>query len=210
MKDLIFDFDGTLVDTGEGIMNCVRLTFQHYGVPVPSEDELRTFVGPPLAKTFPQYGIPVEKAEEAVGYFRVNYADFGKDQCHPYAGIAEALAELKAAGYRLHVGTSKPEHFARLLLERFDLMGYFDCVVGATTDGTREKKIDVLKCLLNKIDTRDVLMIGDTRYDVEGARELGIDTLGVSWGYESEQSLLQHGAVATVATPIEMIKYLTE
>ena len=208
MKDLIFDFDGTVVDTGRGIMNCVVKVFEHYGLPVPTPAELRTFVGPPLKDTFPRYGIPVQEADAAVAYFRQHYAATGKDECEPYAGIGDTLATLVKMGFELHIGTSKPEHFALLLLERFGLKKYFTHIVGATTDGTREKKVDVLKCLVQKIGHTDALMVGDTHYDVEGARLLGMDTVGVSWGYEAKDDLQRSGAVYVAATQAELVEYL--
>ena len=205
MRDLIFDFDGTLVDTGPGIINCVRLTLEHYGLTIPSEQELRSFVGPPLRVAFPRHGVPEDKVEEAVAYFRRHYATTGKDECEPYAGIAEALSQLKAGGMRLHVGTSKPEHFAHLLLGRFDLKRYFDVIVGAIPDGSRESKTDVLKCVIQNIGSKAV-MIGDTHYDVEGAAALGIPTIGVAWGYEDRESLIKSGAIRVVDTPAELVK----
>lgn len=207
-RHLIFDFDGTIVDTGRGIMNCVVKTFEHYGLTVPNKGELRTFVGPPLRLKFPEYGIPEEHVHEAIAYFRGHYAETGKDECEPYVGIGDCLEALVRGGYVLHVGTSKPEHFAHLLLERFDLKKYFTEITGALTDGSRDSKSDVLKILLSKVGDGDALMIGDTHYDVEGARTLGLSTVGVSWGYEDEASLKEAGAVHVVHSPRELADYL--
>ena len=134
MKSILFDLDGTLTDSGEGIMNCAVYALSHFGIPAPTEAELRTFVGPPLTETFVRFGVPADQAEEAVRIYRSRYIPIGKFENHPYPGIRELLEKLKAEGHELFVATSKPETTSIEILEHFDLAKYFNKICGAATD----------------------------------------------------------------------------
>ncbi len=209
-KFILFDLDGTLTDSGEGIINSVAMTLERYGLPVPDRQTLRVFVGPPLHETFQQFGIPAEEADEAVEVFRSRYNTIGKFENTPYPGIYKLLETLKSHGHRLFVATSKPEITALEVLEHFDLLKYFEIVCGATLDRSRIDKQDVIKYLLAQADSAEnVIMVGDTAFDVLGAAALNIPTIGVSWGYGSVQEMLDAGAVA-IADNAEALLALLE
>ena len=206
---IFFDLDGTLTDSGEGIINCATLALEHFGLPVPSREEMGVFVGPPLDKTFIQFGVPADKTQEAIDVFRSRYVVVGKFENFPYPGIHDLLAALKAQGHRLFVATSKPEVTALEVLAKFELTEYFEQIVGATLDGTRSHKADVLAYLLNQIDAPEhALMVGDTEYDVLGAAAHNIPTIGVAWGYGKVAAMEQAGAIGIAYTMEELFSLI--
>ncbi len=208
-KAIFFDLDGTLTDSGEGIINCATLALEHFGLPVPPREEMGVFVGPPLDKTFIQFGVPADRAQEAIGVLRSRYVVVGKFENSPYPGIHDLLAALKEQGHRLFVATSKPEVTALEVLAKFELTEYFEQIVGATLDGTRSHKADVLAYLLNQIDTPEhALMIGDTEYDVLGAAAHNIPTIGVAWGYGKVDAMEQAGAIGIAHTMEELFSLI--
>ena len=208
-KAIFFDLDGTLTDSGEGIINCAILGLEHFGLPIPSREEMRVFVGPPLDQTFIKFGVPEDKAREAIDVFRSRYVVTGKFENFPYPGIREALQTLKEQGHRLFVATSKPEVTALEVLEKFQLTQYFEQIVGATLDGTRSHKADVIAYLLNKLsDVPSIMMVGDTAFDVTGAAAHGIPTIGVAWGYGEVADMEKAGATAIAHSMEELIDLL--
>ncbi len=210
-KAIFFDLDGTLTDSGEGIINCATLALEHFGIPVPSREEMGVFVGPPLDQTFIKFGIPAEKAQEAIDVFRSRYLVVGKFENAPYPGIRELLERLKNQGHRLFVATSKPETTAVEILHKFELAQYFEVICGATLDGTRVHKADVIAYLLGKIGTpENILMVGDTEFDVTGAAAHGIKTIGVSWGYGKVAAMEQAGAGAIAHTMEELEQFINQ
>lgn len=140
---LIFDLDGTLTDSGPGIKKAVAYALSHMDLPVPEEDKLGVFVGPPLKDTFPEFGVPEERADEAIALFREYYLDKGIFDNTVYPGTVEFLERMKKEGRQLYVATTKPQAAAELVLNHFGLMPYFTAVAGATADHTREKKEDI-------------------------------------------------------------------
>ena len=207
-KAIFFDLDGTLTDSGEGIINCATLALEHFGIPVPPRKEMGVFVGPPLEESFVKFGIPKEKTQEAIDVFRSRYLVVGKFENAPYPGIHQLLDRLKSQGHRLFVATSKPEVTALEVLEKFQMTGYFEVICGATMDGSRVHKADVITYLLGKIGTpENILMVGDTEFDVTGAASHGIKTIGVSWGYGTVEAMEQAGAVA-IAHTMEQLEEL--
>lgn len=210
-KAIFFDLDGTLTDSGEGIMNCAELGLRHFGIPVPSREKMRAFVGPPLDQTFLKFGVPADKTDEAIEVFRSRYRTVGKYENFPYPGIREALQTLKDQGHRLFVATSKPESLANEVLAHFELDGYFEQIAGATFDGSRSHKADVITYLLQLTgDVGQTVMVGDTAYDVIGAAQHGIPTIGVSWGYGEVADMQQAGAIAIANTMDEMVELLNK
>ena len=197
MKAVFFDLDGTLTDSGEGIINCAILALEHFGLPIPSREALRVFVGPPLDQSFINHGVPADKTEEAIRVYRSRYTTVGKFENFPYPGVEELLQKLKNAGYRLFVATSKPEGMSVEILEKFQLAHYFEKICGATLDGSRSHKADVIAYLLGQVDgVENVVMVGDTSFDVIGAKAHGIPTIGVSWGYGKVSDMEDAGAVS--------------
>lgn len=208
-KAILFDLDGTLTDSGDGIINCAIVALQHFGLPAPSREEMRVFVGPPLHETFLQFGVAPEQAEEAIQVFRQRYIPIGKFENIPYPGIQAVLGNLKKAGHKLYVATSKPETTAREILDHFDLSKYFDGICGASMDLSRFSKEDVITYLLEQNGRADnMVMVGDTKFDVLGAKLHGIPTVGVAWGYGKVSEMREAGAVKIVETMEELEAYL--
>ena len=205
MKQILFDLDGTLTDSGEGIINCASLALRHYGIPVPDRETMRVFVGPPLRDTFFKFGVPEDKLDEAVEIYRSRYIPIGKFENTPYPGIYDLLARLKAEGHTLYVATSKPEQMSMDILNKFELTPYFDLLAGATLDGSRDHKADVIAYLLQQTGSDlEAIMVGDTVYDVVGAAAHGIPTVGVSWGYGSVAEMEEAGACGIAHTMDEL------
>lgn len=209
-KTIIFDLDGTLTDSAEGITNSVKLVMSHFQLPIPGMDVLRTFVGPPLHDMFVKHGVPEDRVEEAIRVFRSRYLTVGKFENKPYPGVYELLQILKDHGHTLYVATSKPEPQAKEILEHFRLTGYFDCICGASLDRSRVDKEDVLRYLLKADPEGTHLMVGDTVYDVIGAAALGIPTIGVSWGYGSSEDMLKAGAIGIADTMDQLLTLLEQ
>ena len=209
-KTILFDLDGTLTDSGEGILNSAAYALEQLGVPVPSREEMRVFVGPPLHETFVKFGVPQELAEEAVRLYRVRYIPIGKFENTPYPGIRELLEKLQSQGHKLYVATSKPEEMSVEILNHFDLAKYFTRICGASMDTSRSSKSAVIAYLLQETgEGENVVMVGDTEFDVLGAKAHGIPAIGVSWGYGTVESMETAGAVAIADTMEELYRLLT-
>lgn len=210
-KAIFFDLDGTLTDSGEGIMNCAALALEHFGLSVPDREQMRVFVGPPLDQTFIRFGVPADRTDEAIAVFRSRYRTVGKFENFPYPGIRETLQTLKEQGHRLFVATSKPEVLANEVLNHFDLARYFEQIAGATLDGSRSHKADVITYLLGLTgDVGQTLMVGDTAFDVIGAAAHGIPTIGVSWGYGTVEDMEEAGAKAIAHSMGELTELINQ
>ncbi len=206
---ILFDLDGTLTDSGEGIINCAKFALEHFGLPIPGDEEMRCIVGPPLQDSFRKFGVPPERIDEAIATFRSRYLPIGKYENHPYPGIDTLLRSLQSKGEQLFVATSKPEQTAREVLEHFSLAQYFECICGASFDYSRSTKEEVIAYLLAQYpDNGKVIMVGDTEFDVIGAAAHGIPTIGVSWGYGNAESLRSAGAIAIADDPVMLEELL--
>lgn len=193
---ILFDLDGTLTDSGPGVMNAAAYALKQLGIDEQDPEKLRRFVGPPLFDAFPElYGI--QDAERAVRLFREYYRPIGILENEPYPGIADCLAELKRRGKKLAIATSKPLEMAEQVLKRFALREYFDVVCGATMDDSRNRKPDIVEDALKALGVSDLsqaVMVGDRKHDVLGARENGIACIGILWGYGDREELEEAGA----------------
>ena len=208
-KTVLFDLDGTLTDSGEGIINCAALALRHFGLPVPSREEMRVFVGPPLYETFQKFGVPAEKTDEAIRVYRSRYIPTGMFENTPYPGVKALLKALKSEGYTLYVATSKPEEMSVTILERFGLAPYFDRICGASTDTSRSTKDAVIAYLLEQSGAKeDMVMVGDTKYDVLGAKAHEIPAIGVSWGYGSVEEMTEAGAIGIADTMEQLLELI--
>ena len=211
MKTFLFDLDGTLTDSGEGIINCAALALERLGLPVPDREAMRVFVGPPLRDSFLRFGVKPEDVEEAIAIYRSRYVPTGMFENTPYPGIADLLAKLKSKGYRLLVATAKPESMAVAILEKFELAPYFEMICGASMDDTRDSKDKVIAYVVEKLGTAEnAIMIGDTAYDVTGAAAHGIPTIGVSWGYGKVEDMQSAGAIAIADTTEQLLNMLLD
>ncbi len=199
-KYILFDLDGTLTDSSDGILNCVIYALQAAGVEIPTRDTLLQFIGPPLMEGFQDItGMDHDAAAEATIKYRERYGVIGLFENKPYDGIALALSRLKSQGKILALATSKPETYAVRILQHFNMKKYFDVTVGSTMDGSRNNKTSVIKEALHRLgiskeDLKDVLMVGDRRHDIVGARECGIASLGVYYGFAEIGELEKAGA----------------
>ncbi len=199
VKFALFDLDGTLTDPALGITNSIMHALGRMGREIPPREELYFFIGPPLVPTFRSYlGITEDEAQNALMLYREYFADKGLFENRPYDGIAETLGELKNSGIRLAIATSKPEEYAIRILEKFALAEYFDVICGATMDEKRVKKADIISYALETLGAKadECIMIGDRLHDIEGARENGMKSIGVLWGYGSRDELEEAGADA--------------
>lgn len=213
-KYALFDLDGTLTDPGEGITRSVQYALAKFGIFVENRQELFCFIGPPLHESFEvYYGFSRPDAMKAVDCYREYYADKGIFENLVYDGIRETLAELRERGIKLCLATSKPEFYAKQILEHFDLDGYFTAVAGSEMDGTRTKKAEVVAralMLLGDPDADDCVMIGDREHDVLGGKAHGLDTVGVLFGYGSREELERAGATHIAEKPADIVGILTE
>ena len=195
---ILFDLDGTLTDPGLGITNAVMHALLKYGIMVEDRSLLYPFIGPPLKDSFMErYGFSEEKAMEAIDYYREYFSVKGLYENAVYEGITEMLERLKNAGFKILLATSKPEVFARTIMEHFNLDGYFDFIGGALMNETRTYKWEVIDYVLSEMhvdDLSEVLMVGDRDQDVLGARKVGIDCMGVLYGYGDYEYLSMAGA----------------
>ena len=211
---ILFDLDGTLTDSAEGILKSVRIVLTHYGIEVPEGDDLHAFIGPPLRDTFRRYGVPADEVENAVKLYRQRYFSIGKFENTPYPGVAELLRHLREDGHRLYVATSKPEDLAVEILHHFGLDIFFDRITGALLSGGRDSKESVISYLFGTLGVSPsesgAIMIGDTAFDVIGARRNGLEAVAVSWGYGTREELLAAGATRIVDTVDELYAALTE
>lgn len=208
-KTILFDLDGTLTDSGEGIINCAILALEHFGLPIPSREAMRVFVGPPLHESFVKHGVPADQTEEAIRIYRSRYIPIGKFENTPYPGIRELLETLKNDGHTLYVATSKPEQMSVEILEHFDLAKYFTKICGATMDTSRSTKEAVIEYLLHENGkAENMVMVGDTKFDVIGAKAHNIPAIGVSWGYGTVQEMQDAGAAAIADDPQQLLHLL--
>lgn len=205
-----FDLDGTLVDSEKGITNSVKYVLEQYQIRDYDMETLRKFIGPPLGESFQKYfGFSKEDTGQLIQCYREYYTAGGMYEAEVYDGIEELLKSLKREGKTLAVATSKPEAFARQILERFGLAGYFDCIAGALLDGSREKKSDVIAYTLSECGVQDkgqAVMTGDREHDIIGAKENGLDSIGVLFGFGSRRELEEAGADYIVETPDEIMR----
>ncbi len=212
-ETILFDLDGTLTDPAEGITNSVAYALRKYGIEPPERRELYCFIGPPLADSFRKYyGFSEDEGQKAVEVFREYFRERGIFENVVYDGIDNLLFDLKKAGKTVVLATSKPELFAKQILERFGLMKYFDVVAGATFDETRVKKDDVIAYALEQlgdIDISSCVMVGDREHDVKGAAVHGIPCIGVLYGYGDRVELENAGA-SKIAESVEALSKLLQ
>lgn len=209
-KHILFDLDGTLTDPMMGITKSVRYALNYYGIEVNDLNDLLPFIGPPLRDSFKEYyGFDEAKANEAVEKYREYYKNDGIFDNKVYRGMKECLQTLKDNGKKLYVATSKPEFFAKQIIDHFSLSEYFE-YIGGSEFNSREKKAEVIEYVLktNQIDNNDVIMVGDRKHDIIGAHENKIPCVGVLYGYGTEDELKQYQADYLVASVEELTELL--
>jgi len=215
---ILFDLDGTLTDPKEGITRSVQYALHALGIEEPSLDKLEPFIGPPLADSFREfYGLNEEQIATAIAKYRERFNAQGIYENEIYPGIAAMLASLKETGKRLSIASSKPTQFVERILDYFEIRTYFDVIIGSNMDGTRSRKEEVVEEALRQLVPPGmtpaekkiaVAMVGDRRFDIEGAKEHGITSVGVSFGYAPEGELEQAGADFIVDTVDALLEEL--
>ena len=207
-KAILFDLDGTLTESGEGITKCVQYALEKLGKQESDLKKLEVFIGPPLMEQFMKYaGLDEETARRAVEYYRERYSTTGIFENRPYPGVEEMLQELKRKKYLLAVASSKPEYFVKQILDYFHLTEYFDEIVGSELNGSRTNKTEVIEETLRRLGLdkhrEQVIMVGDKEHDVLGARAAGLECVAVSYGYGTEEEL-------TAAQPLQKVSSTEE
>lgn len=210
---ILFDLDGTLTDPKVGITKSVQFALAKLGIDEPNLEKLTPFIGPPLDVSFQQfYAFNSSEVEQAVGYYRENFTKSGMYENVIYEGISELLKFLKDKSKQLVVATSKPTVFAEQILNYFDIDRFFDRVVGSNLDGSRSNKAEIVEYAISKYSgtpKSDFIMVGDRKYDIIGANENGIDSIGVMYGYGTQEELAQANATYMVDTVEKLFNLLS-
>lgn len=213
LKYVLFDLDGTLTESGPGIMNAAKIALNHFGIEEKNVENLHKFVGPPLTESFGQrYGMNEADTQEAIAVFRKYYNVTGIYENSVFEGIQEMLQQLKSNGLLLSIASSKPRPMIDIVVDHFDIRKYFDVIVGCELDGTRSQKkevVDEVIRLFGELSGDDAvlehsIMVGDRMYDVNGARECGLECIGVTYGYGTRQELQEAGAAYIVDSVNEL------
>lgn len=211
---ILFDLDGTLTDPGIGITNSVMYALKKFQIEVEDRTTLFKFIGPPLKASFEKYyGFSKEESELALQYYREYFRPKGLYENQVYKGVRELLTDLKSRNKTLILATSKPEEFAIEILRHFDLYKYFDFVAGATMDSSRVKKEDVILYALQSYGVSDLssaIMIGDREHDILGAKQVGLDSIGVLYGYGDYEELKGAGATYIAEDTNDILKIILD
>ena len=209
---IFFDFDGTLVDTSEGIYHALDYAFEKMGLPLLSLPEKRKYIGPPLEASFMTFnGMSDTDADKATAFFREFYKEQGVKMHRVYDGVIDMLKAFKQRGKKLVIATSKPEPMAIYVMQVNGFLDLFDVVSGATFDGVRRTKEDVLKHAINLLkptNLEECVLIGDSKSDAIGANFMGMDCVGVLYGFGTQEELEQNGVVSVVDTPEDLLKII--
>jgi len=207
-KVIAFDLDGTLTNPEKGQLTGFEYAFKKHGIVYPSRDWLKRYIGPPIHDFWQKdFGLSLEKVIEMIDTYREYYNVYGFRENEMYEGIPEMLSSLRSKGYTLVVATGKPEKITKKILHLFDLDQYFDFIGGAAEDESRHRKSDILKYVLDNIgaSSEETVLVGDRKFDAEGARALGSDSIGVTWGHGSEEELEAAGFCEIVTTPEQLL-----
>ena len=211
---VLFDFDGTIADTGSGVKNSIRYALGSYGIPVGDEKKLDSFIGPPLYESFERvYGVSQEESIKLVNEYRVYYAKQGVYELEVYSGILDLLNELKASGVKTAVASSKPKHFLDVVIPYIKADALFDTVVGPELTSNNSDKSTLIRTALFELGEsagNHVAMIGDRFYDVEAALSTGVTPIGVLFGYGSKDELEGAGASLIAQNVAELEKLLSK
>ncbi len=207
-KYVLFDLDGTLTDSKPGIINCLKFALDKIGANLP-ESELNEFIGPPLHVSMLKRGYSAEVTDRFIAAYRERFSKKGIYENTLYPNATFTLKKIKEMGKKIILATSKPLVFAQRILDHFGLTDFFDRVVGATMDGSLSEKRDIIEAASRELDTAFALMVGDRRYDVEGAASFKIDSVGVTYGYGSVSELRQAGATYIIDEITQLIPILS-
>ena len=212
-KAAIFDVDGTLLDTTEGVLSAVQYTIRAAGLHEIDRQSLLTFIGPPVQDSFCNvYGVSAEKAQELAGIFRNRYKDYDLLKAVPYAGIYEVMEELQKSNVGIAVATYKRQDYAETILRHFRFDDYSDILYGSDFEN-KLKKPDIIRLCMDRlkiIDPADVVMVGDSMHDAKGAQDLGMDFIGVTYGFgfRTKEDVYAYPAIGHADMPVDILKLL--
>lgn len=210
---LFFDLDGTLTESGPGIMNCAKYALEKFGINETDVEKLKRFIGPPLVNSFMDfYNFSESDARKAMKIYRERFGTIGLFENDVYDGIPETLQKLKESGKKLYVATSKPEIYVPKILERFDLAKYFVDAVGSDVEEIRSNKALVIEYAIKKnhleeeASSNKIVMIGDRKHDLIGAQKNGLESIGCLWGYGSRSELEEYGATTIIEKVEDLLR----
>ena len=206
-KYILFDFDGTIADTGDGITNSVAYALEKMGLDAGTRQQRCRFIGPPLKGSFEKYhGLSSAEADRAVELYREYYREKGMLDCCLYSGIKELIDYLNESGCKVVIASSKPHIFVKRIVEHFGMTADFALIAGSELDGTRVDKAEVIEYAMTSlgISQNEAVMIGDKEHDIIGAKKQGLINIGVSYGYGSREELENAGADYIVNSPSEL------
>lgn len=204
-KIILFDLDGTLIESGEGIINSLHYAIEKMGLPEQTSEDLRVFIGPPLLEQFMSYfDLTKEEAKKAVTFYHERYHPVGLYEGKPYQGIEHMLKELSEKDYILGVASSKPQHLVEEILQHVNYTHYFTLIVGSGEGDIRNTKRAVIKEALREVSfdekSDNVWMVGDKEHDVLGAREVGVPCVSVLYGYGTKEEIESVSPLVIVQT----------
>ena len=207
---VIFDFDGTVADTGEGILKSLQYSFEQMGREVPDLSDLKKFIGPPIHYSFVTfYGVSENEVEQYIEKYRERYRKIGVYECFVYDSMVETLKTLRENGVKLGIASSKPIKLVYDVMEYLRLTEYFDAVVGTQFDDSNHPgKTDLVLQSMEKLGDKDkkrTLMVGDRFFDIDGAAGAGVDSVGVTYGYGSREEFMEHNATYIVDSPKDIL-----
>lgn len=208
---ILFDLDGTLTDSSQGIINSIVYALGKLNISVENTDDLRRFLGPPLHDSFKEFGLNDDEIKSAITFYRERFSTKGIYENQVYDGIIPMLKELKKNGKRIILATSKPQKFTDIIMKYFELDKYFEFIAGSNLDGTRSKKAEVIKYALDScciFDLSKAVMVGDRKQDIVGAETAGVDSIGVLYGYGDYDELKTAGADYIVNSVADLEKLL--
>ena len=218
---VLLDLDGTIVDSSEGIVKSVIYALEKFGITVENPQDLLCFIGPPILESFTTfYHMNEEDGKKAVAYYRERYKDVGVFEATVYEDVPEMIIALKEQGVDVLLATSKPEIFAKQILEHFNLAQYFSVVGGSGLDGSRGSKAKVIEYVLQsyaeqrglELDAvmKQAVMVGDRHHDIDGAKEIGIDSIGILFGFGDREELEEAGATYVLETPMDVARFVCQ
>jgi phosphoglycolate phosphatase len=206
--NVLFDLDGTLTDPAQGIVRCIQYSLARLQVSCPPEDELKSYIGPPLRQTFISLCNSADHVliEHAIAIFRERFSTVGLYENIPYSDVPTMLQQLNSDSYRLFVATSKPKVFAERILQHFELADHFEEICGNDLEGSLDDKAELLRQLLvnRSLDPKETVMVGDRKHDVIAAKSNGLISIGVTYGYGSPSELTDAGVDYLCDSPTEV------
>lgn len=207
---VIFDFDGTVADTGEGILRSLQYSFEAMGDPIPDLGDLKKFIGPPVYYSYTTfYNVSEDKVDLYIKKYRERYSEKGIYESKVYDGIIELIEKLKSKGVKVGIASSKPERLIYAVADYLEITNLFDVIVGVKSDNSKHStKAGIITQAMVDMEAEDkneVLMVGDRKFDIDGAHEAGIKCCGALWGFGNEEEFREHNAEFIVETPLDVL-----